>query len=684
MTVSTDTFVERMRRHWEDTLGNVSSPSLEAVWKQMCRAFNAAIESQGTETERTWRVLKPPTGTGKSQGLAVYCSLLSKSASNNEEVTKIEDLPKSTISSLEGFSDIRLPVGVLIMTRLKEQANDMAADINRLSDCPEDAPLARAKHSDARLSAEEIEDTQILVVTHEAYRRSLVGSADPDTVSLWPRLSEWKHGERLLHVIDEALDVVDHCQITLEEVRYVQGIIPENVARAHPAEMKLLGMVCEVLREVSRFTARMSTSEKPPSGDEEERDERKDHVVWRDRMELPENVSLTPLRSALKGVQWDTRIEKRHDAGRRAYHADRVDKLLKNVDATVRQWAWYSRQGKLDTFNAARLIVPESLRGPVVLDATASHNLMWKLFQEAQTTIPTPQNARSYANVTLHVARAAGIGKTGMKKALASRVPRLLADLRSRLKPENKVLIVCHKLTEGHLAGYDYGAGEVSLAHWNALDGRNDWKNHDTVVIFGLPYRDSVWAPNTFFALQGVRDDAWLQQSSQRVWNDCEDIHKELERGQLAVSVIQAINRIRCRKVVDAEGNCPRADVYLILPRDVTGDYLLQALRTEMPHINVQDWEFELDSDKPAKGGRPRRTDHVEAVIAYMKTVTPGVYTATMLRKALGIARNTWQDLKARLLDPETPEGKQLAEIGVSFKVERSRKGYEKLSLLKS
>src|SRR5690349_19941180 len=105
MTVEPSVYVAAMRRHWTTTLGNVCSPSLEDVWRQMAHTFNRQIATFGTPEGDRWKVLQPETGTGKSQGLAVYCSLLPAS-----------DHP-----------------GVLIVTRLISQADEIAALVNRLA-----------------------------------------------------------------------------------------------------------------------------------------------------------------------------------------------------------------------------------------------------------------------------------------------------------------------------------------------------------------------------------------------------------------------------------------------------------------------------------------------------------------------------------------------------------------------
>ncbi|CDL00152.1 protein of unknown function [Magnetospirillum gryphiswaldense MSR-1 v2] len=65
-----------MEKHWVETLGNASSDKLRAIWGQLAEAFGQAIGAHGTDDERTWRVLQPPTGTGKTQGLCVYAAML--------------------------------------------------------------------------------------------------------------------------------------------------------------------------------------------------------------------------------------------------------------------------------------------------------------------------------------------------------------------------------------------------------------------------------------------------------------------------------------------------------------------------------------------------------------------------------------------------------------------------------
>ena len=103
-----------------------------------------------------------------------------------------------------------------------------------------------------------------------------------------------------------------------------------------------------------------------------------------------------------------------------------------------------------------------------------------------------PNHVRDYGNVTLHVARARGLGKHSMIKHIDTRWPRLLEAIEAELTPGRSVLVCMHKDTEHKALSYKNHFAKFAVAHWGAVDGRNDWADYDTGVIFGLPYRDRI------------------------------------------------------------------------------------------------------------------------------------------------------------------------------------------------
>jgi hypothetical protein len=159
----------------------------------------------------------------------------------------------------------------------------------------------------------------------------------------------------------------------------------------------------------------------------------------------------------------------------------------------------------------------------------------------------------------------------------------LLEALEREVGPESSVFMCMHKDTKHVALTYAHPFARFDVGHWGAIDGRNDWSDYDTAVIFGLPYRNRVWSTNLFFALRAYQDDYWFQYPD---WNEHDNVHVVMEQRQLSVSIIQAINRVRCRRVIDAHGRSPSADICVVLPKDQTGDAILQGIHVDMPGIN--------------------------------------------------------------------------------------------------
>lgn len=649
MLVSPTAFVAAMERHWTDTLGNTPSKKLKDVWWQMAMAFGRAILHHDREAGRVWSVLQPPTGTGKSQGLAVYCALLARLARSPRPHNPDID-PRYT-----------KPTGVLIVTRLITQADELVHTINQQAGF--EAALAR--HSQSSPSREAMAEAQVLVITHAAYQKALDRITRGEDGN-WDAFSTWRHGARLLTVIDEALDVVDHARVDLDSISVVLGVIPAEIREAFPDEVAVLEQLREMLTAI-----RAEGDEKP--------EVRRGRFVWNSLFDLPERYDMTPLRRALKAVDFDLMVLRKESRTDRNRIAERVDATLAAVQTMMERWCYYYRKGRTDTLNSAALIVPEDMAGPVVLDATASQNMLWELFEDRVHILPVPEGARSYRNVTLKVARAGSVGKTRMTAEATVRCDRLITHLIDTLPAKSRVLIVCHKDVEPYMVGYDHPFEALAVGHWGALDGRNDWSDYDTVVVFGLPYRDPIWSSNTFLAHRGPQDASWFQADDGRAYKGYKDVRRELEIRQLSVSVVQAINRVRCRRVVDGEGNCPPTTALIVLPTDDTGERLLAAIHKEMPGIRVESWDLRLERKATRRG---RKSGHFDRVLAYMKSVHPGEFSATTIRETLGIPDRSWMALASRLKDRTSEECRRLAEIGISYVVTGAGRG-QKAYLLK-
>ena len=342
--VSPEEFAAAITARWR-SLGNTSSPKLHQLWASMAATFNCAVADSHT-TASKWRVLQPPTGTGKTQGLCVYAALT---------IAKNRSTP--------------VPLGILVVTRTIAQADEIVATVKELVADPADAERARARHSEAKLSSSEMRAADVLVITHEAYTRALEGLQDQH--GRWGDYTTWDHGPRRLTIIDEALSgVVEENRVTAGGIRNVLRYIDPPLRRQFKPQVETLDRVCAVLDGL----AAMSPDE---TGSSPAR------IVWRGpqdrRLRFPQDCQMGPLREAMAGIRYDLMALHKDSPYDRLRISARVDRTLKDCEAIMARWAYYYRKGNDDTFNSSQLLIPPGLPGPVVLDATTSQNFLWRL-----------------------------------------------------------------------------------------------------------------------------------------------------------------------------------------------------------------------------------------------------------------------------------------------------------------
>ena len=107
------TFVNRLTEQWTTAYHNVPSVPLRQLWTIMADTYRDAILDTAAGVAPPWRILWPPTGSGKTLGAKVYAVL---QAEQNRTA-----------------GDLRKPVGILIVTRLIAQADEMVNAINTLA-----------------------------------------------------------------------------------------------------------------------------------------------------------------------------------------------------------------------------------------------------------------------------------------------------------------------------------------------------------------------------------------------------------------------------------------------------------------------------------------------------------------------------------------------------------------------
>lgn len=609
-------FTCAMETHWTGTLGNSTSLAFRQLWAVMATTFNEAVEKR----DSLWRVLQPPTGTGKTQGAIVYSALM---AQRNAEA------PESR-------------TGILMVVRTINQAEEIVEQINVLAG----GQVAVTRHSENKQKEADCFPADVLVITHAAYQLA-VGGVYRNDPSRWDSFINWEGGRRCLTIIDEALaNIVEHHQVKAQDISNVLSVCDPDIRIGHVTQLHAL----ERLKTIIEFV----------DFDQQGRE----RMLWREgsgsEIYWPDGMTMTSLVEEINRLPLDQIVLHSEDRLVRQRLREQYATTLRSCESALCRWAYYKRSGQWDTLNSAELLMPVDLPGPVVLDATASQNMMWELLGDRVVRPTFPGKARTYRNVKLHVAYARGLGQEKMEARGRHRLSRVVADLEQTCG-QRSVLVCLHKALEPYALTLSPAFQRYAVAHWGAIDGKNDWQDFDSVVIFGLHYHGELWASRTFMALQGPpEDDSWFDRPG---WQGYQDIRKTMDRKQVTVSVIQAVNRIRCRRVSNKVGDCPPADVYLILPDSREGTEMLEDIKTEMPDIEIVPWDFELDGDEV----NVRRKEGYEPVIAFMRNRPEGITPLSVVKHELGWTSEKMRELGKVIRDSSHRITSLLREMGISF-----------------
>jgi len=312
----------------------------------------------------------------------------------------------------------------------------------------------------------------------------------------------------------------------------------------------------------------------------------------------------------------------------------------------------------------------------VVLDATGRLNNVYAGRPE-QFEIRDVAPVRDYATVTLHVARASGTGKTTAKtkgEKLAKDVFAAVAKHYGDQIAERKVLVVVGNGKDGEdvfkAAGRDVGFAEFAVTHWGRVDGRNDWRDFDTLLIATLPYGTTSTDLSTYMAVRAVElDDESLNAPPADV--------KVVRETRIAAQLAQAVGRIRLRTMTREDGTCEPCDVFIRLPnwdRMIVADRMLDAVCRTLPGAKVVEWT--TASNTIPKMPKRAQTTFDDQFIALVAGLPEGqVVTSDAVCRALGRKRTSkWWKLANAARDPDNPLHQRLVAVGGSVRVVKGAK----------
>lgn len=188
-------------------------------------------------------------------------------------------------------------------------------------------------------------------------------------------------------------------------------------------------------------------------------------------------------------------------------------------------------------------------------------------------------------------------------------------------------------------------------------------------MILGLPFREHIWGTNVFFAFKGVQEDEWHDNPC---WKEHANVRELLQRRHLATSIIQAMGRVRLRKVIDEHGRCAPTDVFIVLPSGERGTEILRYIRQELPNISVQNWPLDLDGPKVRvkRSGLPH-----EGLVTFMSNRSPGSTSISLIGREFGLKPHQRKDLQKALRDENHPTTLKLKELGVTYGSEGTGRG---------
>lgn len=611
--IDPELFVSRMEEHWTNELANVGSEALRAVWRQIAEYFNIHIHNHNTERSRNWYALSPPTGSGKTEGAIIYCSMLAK--------------PENYMHP-----------GVLIITRRINDAERIAERINSFGG----RETAIAYHSGEMTKNVKINDLPtypVLVICHEAYKNAVgLVALKGDTIEgKWPWFSKYHIGQRKLTVIDECIDLVEDAAVNLDGLRKTVGMIPERIRVRHTQDIKSINELLEILEGLCALCSKPNDDTPMPDF----------MFTW-----FVDELSDVFGEYDFKGIIQDLHRENLDPTGE---HQER----LTNLAQIYRDWSYYSRHGKDHTLKSARMLLPkEGIRGAVVMDATASANKVYSLHKDIVIVEP-PEGSRSYRNFTLYISRQHRVGKEAMKSIGDEQIPSLLNSLNSNLKGMD-ALVITHQIAEHHIYSCEDSVDfKMHTAHWQNLDGSNDWKDCQAVVLASLPYLPDDWGNNRYMAYKGEQDDDWLQ------GEDGMNHRIKLRRGKLSSDIVQALNRIQSRKVINDQGDCPQTVGFMLMGRSMDeNDFLISDIKRMMTGIKIKTFQFQ-------KQKKPRKTNKERILMKYLENVTPGEYQRKGIENITKISSAQMTRIIKKIKEQGSKLNGELQKLNVSIENRR-------------
>lgn len=588
--ISEKDFLQEMESQWEG-FGNTISDKLIDAWRIILSSFNNQLSGV-----KGLHVCDSVCGSGKTLAVEVASSLLSRD-----------------------WED----VGTLVVVRLKDQCVDVSQRINeishRLYGRSVAQPLFSGTHDGVHgeLSNKEIHDAQVLVITHSRYLSGISGKGKSV-------FSSWRGGHRKFRVVDESLDLVERFHLTRGEVIELQSFLAMR-KDFYTQFTEEYGDYYKFLNDIDRYLAINITEQQ--RYDHPFFDVVKDNSVGGDELYFSKLIPLInkshPSDYVKKATSWkENQFEVQKES---------AEETILVLDRIIRRSIYHTLEDGNSTYSTGEIILPSQFESLCVLDATSNVDEVYKLFREKEQCHPyhVDRTVRTFRNCTIHIRpENSGLGLGITKKQAIPRTKQITSWADNEFSPTDKVLFAGHKVIVEtilkHLGenppGYQYDG-----CWWNAIDGKNTWKEFNKLVILSHNYLPQNYGPVTAIGFSDINPGVT-------------ENNINIADSSMAVKLIQLIARIQVRKVINKEGDCAMSDVYMLLPSrfdihpdvedemnfksilDSKGQYLIHEVEQSMNEVSIEKWtSFTGFSSKRKKSDKVSVQDKFELWVGGMK-----------------------------------------------------------------
>ena len=167
------------------------------------------------------------------------------------------------------------------------------------------------------------------------------------------------------------------------------------------------------------------------------------------------------------------------------------------------------------------------------------------------------------------------------------------------------------------------------------------------------------WGNNRYMAYKGQQDDDWLQ------GEDGKNQRIKLRRGKLSSDIVQALNRIQSRKVINDKGDCPETVGFMLMGRSKDeNEFLVSDIKRMMPGIKIKTFQFQ-------KQKKPTKTNKERILMKYLENLAPGEYQRKDIEKITKISSAQMTRIIKKLREPGSKLNGELQELNVSIENRR-------------